>query len=127
VKSLNRDNTTLKEQVENCLASETRTQRHYQDLIERMRVDNSHMIRVLQEKHEFDKTALRTEYETLIATIREEYQTQKNELRESMKKLEIQLSMHQKEFKNLQQMFDHTVAKMSAQIAELEALNRDQA
>ena len=40
-----------------------------------MRVDNSHMIRVLQEKHEYDKTALRTEYETLIATIREEYYT----------------------------------------------------
>ena len=75
IKMLTRDNNTLKEQVDNCMQSETRTQRHYQDLIERMRVDNAHMIRVLQEKHEYDKTALRSEYETLIGTIREEYQT----------------------------------------------------
>lgn len=83
-----RENTSYKEQADNAIQSESRTQRHYSDLIERMRVDNAHMVRVLQEKHEYDKSALRTEYEGLIAQIREEYQAQKNEMREQMRKLE---------------------------------------
>ena len=78
-----------------------------------MRVDNSHMIRVLQEKHEYDKTALRTEYETLIATIREEYQTQKGELREQNRKLEQQLAIHHKEFKNLKHMYENQINQMA--------------
>lgn len=42
-----------------------------------------------------------------------------------MKKLEIQLSMHQKEFKNLQQMFETQVSKLNGQVAENEATIRD--
>lgn len=114
---LNRDNTTLKEQVDNCMQSETRTQRHYQDLIERMRVDNAHMIRTLQEKHEYDKTALRSEYETLIGTIREEYQTQKSELREHMKKLELELQMHEKDFRQIRAKFDEQIAAQAEEIS----------
>lgn len=44
-----------------------------------------------------------------------------------MKKLEMQLSMHQKEFKNLQQQFDTQVSQLNAQIAANEDQIRDQA
>ncbi len=115
---LTRDNNTLREQVDNCMQSETRTQRHYQDLIERMRVDNAHMIRTLQEKHEYDKTALRSEYESLIGTIREEYQTQKGELREHMKKLELELSLHEKDFKQVRAKFDDQIANQANEILQ---------
>lgn len=49
------------------------------------------MVKVLYEKHEHDKNALRGEYEELITQIREEYQLQKSEMREQMKKLEYEL------------------------------------
>ena len=117
IRILTRENQLLKEQVDNSMQSETRTQRHYQELIERMRIDNSHMIRTLQEKHEYDKQELRTEYETLIGTIREEYQTQKNELREQMRKLEQELSIHQKEFKTLKGMFEAKIDDLNQQVA----------
>lgn len=81
-----------------------------------MRVDNAHMIRTLQEKHEYDKTALRSEYETLIGTIREEYQTQKNELREHMKKLELELSLHEKDFKSIRAKFDDQISSQAEEI-----------
>ncbi len=123
---LTRDNGSLKEQVDNCMQSETRTQRHYQDLIERMRVDNAHMIRTLQEKHEYDKTALRTEYETLIGTIREEYQTQKNELREHMKKLELELSLHEKDFKSIRYKYDEQIKSQAEEIERQKELIEQQ-
>ena len=83
-----------------------------------MRIDNAHMIRTLQEKHEYDKTALRSEYETLIGTIREEYNTQKGELREHMKKLELELSFHEKDFRQIRAKFDEQIAAQADEIQQ---------
>jgi chromosome segregation ATPase len=76
------------------------------------------MIRTLQEKHEYDKTALRSEYETLIGTIREEYNTQKGELREHMKKLELELSFHEKDFRQIRAKFDEQIAAQAEEIQQ---------
>lgn len=76
------------------------------------------MIRTLQEKHEYDKTALRSEYETLIGTVREEYNTQKNELREHMKKLELELSLHEKEWRQIRAKFDEKIAAQAEEILQ---------
>lgn len=76
------------------------------------------MIRTLQEKHEYDKTALRSEYETLIGTVRQEYQTQKAELREHMKKLELELSLHEKDFRQVRAKFDEQIAGQAEEILQ---------
>ena len=77
------------------------------------------MIKVLQEKHEHDKTALRGDYEALIQQIREEYQGQKNEMREQQRKLEVELAIRQKEYKEMKADFEGKVARMSDEIAKL--------
>lgn len=48
------------------MQSEARTSRHYQELVERMRIEHAHMVKAMQERHEHDKTTLRTEYDALI-------------------------------------------------------------
>ena len=53
------------------------------------------------EKHEYDKNALRGEYEGLITQIREEYQQQKNEMRDQIKKLEMELQVRLKDYKEM--------------------------
>lgn len=68
------------------------------------------MVKVLMEKHEYDKTALRTEYEGLITQIREEYQQQKNELREQQKKLEYELQVRLKDYKEMKADLEGQVA-----------------
>lgn len=47
LRSQQREIVSLKETADTALQSEARTQRHYQELVERMRMEHAHMIKVL--------------------------------------------------------------------------------
>lgn len=85
-----------------------------------MRIENAHLVKVIQEKNENDKTALRGEYEDLIAQIRQEYQAQKNEMRDQMKKLELELQLRQKDFKEMRADLEGDISQRKAHISRLE-------
>eukprot|EP00350_Pseudokeronopsis_sp_OXSARD2_P003754 CAMPEP_0170551898 /NCGR_PEP_ID=MMETSP0211-20121228/9894_1 /TAXON_ID=311385 /ORGANISM="Pseudokeronopsis sp., Strain OXSARD2" /LENGTH=81 /DNA_ID=CAMNT_0010859353 /DNA_START=528 /DNA_END=773 /DNA_ORIENTATION=+ len=65
--------------------------KHYQEMVEKMRVDHTGMVRSVQDKLESDKLQLKKDYESLIENIRKEYQDQKNELREYARGLEMEV------------------------------------
>ena len=83
------------------------------------------MVKVLYEKHEHDKNALRGEYEELITQIREEYQLQKSEMREQMKKLEYELQVRQRDLREMRADTEAKVAKQLDIIIHLEKTNID--
>lgn len=94
---------------------------HYQEIVEKMRVDHGSLARATQDKADSDKAQMKNDYETLISQIRNDYQQQKNELREYARKLESDFEQKKRDYTQLQSEFENRIHSLKKDMSQMQS------
>eukprot|EP00347_Sterkiella_histriomuscorum_P000591 403375259 len=94
--------------------------KYYQSQVDKMRLDQSSSLKTVQERHDQEKLQLRQDYEVLINSIRTEYQQQKNEIREQLRNVEVELERKKQDYLSLKNDFEKRFDSLRKEMERME-------